>query len=192
MTLVLTPVHQRLLAFGLAFVALVLLALLVIAPVWSSVALQEDRIAMLRQQVEKLEALAAAAPRYEALAKKISSDADVSALTFVATQPSVAVADLLATLNKIFSAAGATVTTSQALPETEGEGLTKIAVQASLELDIASLVRAFHAIATARPLLKIEKFSVHEPDGEWVKPPGTNTPNRLIVDMVVSAQMRRS
>lgn len=192
MTLILSPARQRLIALALGIITLVLIFLLVIVPIWSSIAIQEDRIAMLRRQAHKLEALAAAAPDYEEAAKKISSNADVSALTFAASQPSVGVADLQAALNKIFSAAGVTVNTSQALPETTGDGLTKIAVQTNLELDLAALVRALHAVATARPLLKIEKFTIHEPDGEWVKPPGSNTPNRLIVDMVVSAQMRRT
>lgn len=190
MTIVLTPVRQRILALALAGLALVLVWFAVAAPLWTSVALHEEQVAMLRRQALKLEALAGAAPGYERLARKAASNVDVRALTFVAAQPSVGVADLQATLNRIFAASGAIVSTSQALPEEAGHGPVKIAVQATLELDIAALVKTLHAIGASRPLLTVEKISAKEPDGEWVSITRVTTPNKLIVDIVVSARMR--
>jgi Type II secretion system (T2SS), protein M subtype b len=190
MTIVLSPLHQRMLALSLAGVALLLIWIMVVAPVRASIALHEEQVSMLRRQVLKLEALADAAPEYEKLARSASSNAEVRALTFAAAQSSVGVADLQTTLNQIFAAAGATVSTSQALPEVAGEGPVKIAVAATLELDIAALVRTLHAIGAAKPLLTVEKLSAKEPDGEWVNPTRVNAPNRLIVDLVVSARMR--
>ncbi|MCE9521372.1 MAG: type II secretion system protein M [Alphaproteobacteria bacterium] len=191
MTLILSPQRQRLLALVLAVVALAGLWFLVAAPVWASIDIHQERVSMLRRQVQTLEALAAAAPKYDALARKVSANPEVRALTFVAAQPSVAVADLQAELNRIFTSAGAVVSTSQALPDIAEGGVEKIAVQTTIEVKIAALVDALHAIGVARPLLKIEKLAVKEPDGEWVNPSGANVANTLIVDLVVSAHLRR-
>jgi hypothetical protein len=112
---------------------------------------------------------------------------DVAGLTIASVEPGVGVAELQTSLNDIFGAAGATVMS--------GEGLTRtgnaVAVQTTLETDIASLVRALHGVASARPLMKIEQLSIREPDGEWTAPAGTvSAPNKLIAVIVVSAWTR--
>jgi hypothetical protein len=65
-------------------------------------------------------------------------------------------------------------------------------VQATLEVEIGPLVDALHAIAAARPLLRVEKLIVHEPDaamiGAGAEP---NIPNKLQAEIVVSAFMRQ-
>jgi hypothetical protein len=178
-----------LLALSLAAVVLGLFIAIVIMPLWQSVTLHEQRVDVLRAQANKLEALAAATPDLEKLARKVAANAQVNALTFAGAQPGVGVADLQSTLNRILGTAGATVMSGQAV---EGDpSPDKIAVQTTIETDLASLVRALHEIGTARPLLKVEKLSIKEPDGEWVNPSAArNVANKLIVDMTVSARMR--
>jgi Type II secretion system (T2SS), protein M subtype b len=165
-TLTLSPLGQRTLALTLAALALALIWFLIAAPIYASVAIHEERVSML------------------------SANADVRSLTFAAAAPSVGIAELQATLNRIFTEAGATVSMSQALPEVAGDGLTKIAVQATIETDIKSLVAALHAVGASRPLLTVEMMAAKEPDGEWVSLTRVTTPNKLIVDLVVSAQLR--
>jgi hypothetical protein len=161
-------------------------------PLWAAASLRGERIALLRDQAARMEALANAAPRFEALSREIASDARVQALAYHGAQAEVSVADLQATLNRIFSDAGATVTRGQAISAAGG----RIAVETAVEADIAALVRALHAIGGARPLLTIEKLSSHEPDGEWAlaKPvgPQPKVANKLAVEVVVSAFVRRT
>lgn len=192
MRMTLSPGAQRGIAIGLALLSLALFAALVVWPVWSSYALQGERVSMLRRQAQTLEALAAAQPRYEAVAKSLAGNTDSRSLVFVATQPTLAVADLQSKLASILNKSGIAVSASQALPERDADGLVQVAVQATLEVDIGSLVDALHAIASARPLLLVEKLSVREPDAALIGAgPEPNIPNKLQAEIVVSAFMRQ-
>lgn len=190
MKLVLSPVQQRVAALVLTALALAVVAAFIVMPAWRALALNNERASMLRAQARKLEALTAAAPRFEAAAREVAADKSVQTLTFAATQPSVGVAELQSALNRIFSTAGASVMSGQALEQSGGEP-TAIAVKATIETDIASLVRALHAIGAHRPLMTIERLSISEPDGEFTSLAGTPAvTNKLIVDVVVSARLR--
>jgi hypothetical protein len=190
MKLVLSSFQQRLAALVLALVALALIVALLVMPLWQAAALHNERISMLRTQARKLEALIEAEPRFAALAREVALDKSIQALTFTATQPSVGVAELQTTLNRLFSAAGASVMSGQAVEQSGGDETT-IAVKMTLETDIASLVRALYAIGAYRPLMSVERLAMNEPDGEFTSPPGTPAiANKLIVDVVVSARLR--
>ena len=190
MTLTLSPSRQRLIAIALLVLVVLVFCYLVILPFWQSVALHERRVAMLRDQAARLEALAGATPEFEKVARKVVADPRMSALAFAGAQAGVGEAELQSTLNRIFAAAGATVMSGQAV---SADGTDQIAVQTTVEADIATLVRALHAIGTSRPLLRVEKLSLKEPDGEWTNPSSVRgVANKLIVDMTVSAHLRRS
>lgn len=189
MKLTLSPSRQRALAIALLATVVLLFGYLVILPFWQSVALHEQRIGMLRDQAAKLEALAAATPEFEKVARKVVADPQMNALAFAGAQAGVGEADLQSTLNRILGSAGATVMSGQAVPV---EGADLIAIQTTVEADIGTLVRALHAIGSSRPLLKVEKLAIKEPDGEWTNPSAARgVANKLIVDLTVSAHMRR-
>jgi len=191
----LSGIQQRWLA--LAILALVSAALwfLVGAPIWEAATLHEQRVAALRDQAARLQALVDAEPRFAAAARQLDSNANVRALAFEGAQPSVSVAELQAAVRKIFTSAGATVSTGETIAEWPGGAAGEIAVQTTVEADIGALVAALHAVGDARPLMKVEKLSVREPDAEWAAAapvgPQPNVANKLIVDVVISASTRR-
>lgn len=192
MRLTFSPSAQRGIAIGLAGLALALFVAVVAWPLWTSYQLQSERVGMLRRQAQTLEGLAAAGPRYEAVARSLAGNTDSRSLVFVAAQPTLAVADLQGKLANILGKAGVVVTASQALPEQEADGLVKVSVQATLEVEIGPLVNALHAIAAARPLLRVEKLSVHEPDAALIGAAAEpNIPNKLQAEIVVSAFTRQ-
>lgn len=190
MKLVLTPLIQRAIALGLAAIVLLVLFNAIVSPLWSSSALHVEQVAMLKRQALTMESLADAAPRYEALSKRLGADSQAQLLTFAAPQPTLAVAQLQGQLSQILATASATVTTSQPMPESKIGSLTKISVQTTMEGEVKALVAALHAIAAARPLLQVEKLLVRDPDGEWANPPQVNAPNKLQIELIVSAYMR--
>jgi hypothetical protein len=192
MRVTLSPLHQRWLAGALLAAVLALAAIFVVGPVWGSIVRHEERVAMLREQASRLEALANARPRLEAALREASSNKDLQNLTFASVDASVGAADLQATLNRIVSAAGGVVMSGQAVTDRAGAAPSEVAVQAVIEADIAALVQSLHTIGASRPLLKVEKLTIKEPDGEWTAVgPQPNVPNKLIVEMVVSAFTRR-
>lgn len=190
MTLELSPPRQRVLALAILGVLAVLLVGLVAWPMWQSWSAHAERIAILQRQTAAMEDLAAAAPRFEAAAKKLAANPDAQQLTFQAPQATLAVAQLQGQLSQLAASAPATVTSSQDLPETREGALTKITVQTMLETDVKALVKILHGIDAARPLLKVEKLVVRDPDGEWAVAPQAALPNKLQVEIVVSAYMR--
>lgn len=192
MTLTFSPTAQRGIAIGLAALTLAVFVVAVAWPMWSSYQLQNERVGMLRRQALTLEGLVAAAPRYQAAANQLAANPDSRSLVFVAAQPTLAVAELQGKLSSIFGKSGITVTASQALPEQETGGLVKLAVQATLEVEIAPLVDALHAIAAARPLLRVERLVVREPDAAMIgAAPEPSVPNKLQAEIVVSAFMHQ-
>lgn len=192
MMLTFSPMAQRGMALGLAALALAVFVFAFVWPLWSSYELQSEGVGMLRRQAQTLEGLVAAAPRYQAAANALAGNGDSRSLVFVAAQPTLAVAELQGKLSIILGKAGVTVTASQALPEQETDSLVKLAVQATLEVEIGPLVDALHAIAAARPLLRVEKLIVHEPDAAMIGAASEpNIPNKLQAEIVVSAFMRQ-
>lgn len=190
MKLDLTPRRQRTVALSVVGLIVLLVALLFIWPFWTASSLHAEQVAMLKRQVLTMRGLAGAAPRFEQLSKKLAANPEIAQLTYAAPQPALAVAQLQGQLSQIFATANATVTTSQPLPEARVGALTKITVQSTVEAEIKSVVAALHAIDAARPLLTVEKLVLRDPDGEWGVSAQPNAPNKLQVDVTVSAYMR--
>lgn len=190
MKLELSPRRQRWIAIAILFLILIALANAIVLPAWSSWALHRERVDMLRRQASTMEGLADAAPRYEAAAKKLAANADTQLLTFAAPQATLAVAQLQGQLSQLAASASAVVTSSQPLPEAREGALTKITVQTILDADVKALIKVMHGVGAARPLLNVEKLTIRDPDGDWAVAPQANAPNKLQVEIVVSAYMR--
>lgn len=191
MTLELTPRLQRIVALGVLGVLVALALWLFAWPLWAASSLHAEQVGMLKKQVLTMRSLADAAPRFEQLSKKLAANPEIAQLTYAAPQPALAVAQLQGQLSQIFAtASGAVVTSSQPLPEVRDGALTKITVQSMVEGELKAVVAALHAIDTARPLLTVEKLVVRDPDGDWGVNPQPNAPNKLQVEIVVSAYMR--
>ena len=99
--------------------------------------------------------------------------------------------ELQSRLSQLVTGAGATILSSQALPETKERGLTKVKVSATFQADVKTLSAILHAVERARPMNFLEKLSVRDPDGDF---PGAPLPkpeaNKLQVDLVIAAYMR--
>jgi general secretion pathway protein M len=190
MKIELAPRRQRFIAIGMLIAIVTVFVYLIVVPAWSSWALHSERVSMLRRQASTMQGLADAAPPYEAAVKKAAANADARVLTFAAPQATLAVAQLQGQLSQLITSTSAVVTSSQTLPEAREKALTKITVQTMLETDVKALIQVLHGVDAARPLLKIEKLAIRDPDGDWSQAPQTTGPNKLQVELVVSAYMR--
>lgn len=186
----LDPRRQRWIALAMAAAVLTFALWLIAWPLYTASAAHAEQVALLKRQVRAMQSLADAAPKFDALAKKLAAKPELQQLTFAAPQPALAIAQLQGQLSQIFSAAQAVVSTSQPMPEERSGSLTKVTVQSTIEADVKALVAALHAIDSARPLLHVDKIVVRDPDGEWAVTPQQNVPNKLQVELVVSAYMR--
>lgn len=188
----LTPRLSRIAALTLAAVVVALVGWLVIVPLVSRGHEQSDQLALLRKQAQIMQGMIDAAPQYEAVMKRLAANPDIQSYVFATPQPSLAVAQLQSQVNQIVAKAGGNVTTSQALPESPLKALTKISVTTTFEGDMKAAVATLHAIETARPLLFVAKLTIRDPDGEWAAPVAQATPNKLLIEMLVTAYMRKT
>jgi Type II secretion system (T2SS), protein M subtype b len=193
MKLRLTPLMSRVLAISLTAAAAGLCYQVLLAPFVAEAALQSDQLALLKRQSNKLESIAAAAPRYEAIMKRLAANPELSKLSFQAPQASIAVAQLQSQFGQLVSSAGATILSSQAMPEVAEQGLTKISVGVTFQAEIKSLMKVLDGLDRARPLHFLEKLNIRDPDGEWAgqAQPGKPEGNKLQVELVVTAYMRQ-
>ena len=190
MKLVLSPQRQRWMALLMLALAAVLVVVMVLWPAWEAAQLHGQRVALLRRQVLAMEGLVEARPSLEAAVAKLGANAELQALTIAADSAAIGGAQLQGQLTQILTAAPALVTSAQLLPEEKAGGLTRIRMQMAAETDMRGLVKAVHAIGTARPLLEIDRIAVRDPDGVFAMKPESVLSNRLQVELVVSARMR--
>ena len=190
MKLVLSAQRQLVLALVLLAGVLLLALQLVIWPFWEAAQLHGQRVALLRRQVLVMEGLVEARPAFEAAVAKLAGNAELQALTLSGDSAAIGGAQLQGQLTQILTAAPASVTSAQLLPEETAGGLALVRMQMAAETDMRGLVSALHAIGGARPLLAIDRIAVRDPDGVFAMKPEKVLSNRLAVEMVVSARMR--
>lgn len=184
-----SPLRQRILALGLLAVVGLMAAFWLVLPLWQAASLHAERVAVLRRQVLTMQGLIEARPRFEAGIAALSANEQVRNLTLVADSGAVAGAQLQGQLTQILVEASAVVSSTQLLPEAREGALTRVSLQVNAEADTRALVRALHAIGNARPLLRIDRLVVRDPDGVFATKPEAVLANRLIVEMTVSAPM---
>lgn len=184
-----SPLRQRILALGLLAVVGLLVVFWLVLPLWQTASLHAERVAVLRRQVLTMQGLVEARPRFEAGIAALSANEQVRNLTLVADSGAVAGAQLQGQLTQILAEASAVVTSTQLLPEAREGALTRVSLQVNAEADTRALVRALHAIGNARPLLRIDRLVVRDPDGVFAMKSEAVLANKLIVEMTVSAPM---
>jgi hypothetical protein len=192
MILRLTPRLSRIVALSLAAGVAAVAIWTIVLPLAFSGRAQNDQLGLLRRQVQIMQGMISAAPQYEAVMKRLQANPDIQSYVFATPQSSLAIAQLQSQVNQLIAKAGGNVTTSQALPEAAAKALTKISVSAAFEGDIKAVTAVLHDLDAARPLLFVAKLSIRDPDGEWAAPGAAALPNKLQVELVVTAYMRKT
>jgi hypothetical protein len=190
MMLELPPSRQRVAAVTILALLMLVMLFFLVLPLWASSSMHGERIDKLKRQAMAMTALADAAPRFETEARKLAANPEIQGLTYSAPQSALGIAQLQGHLSQMFVNTSSSVTSSQVLPEALEGALVKIGVQMMVEADVKGLVNALYVIDKARPLLTVEKLVIRDPDGDWAVTTPLAQPNRLQVEIVVSAYMR--
>lgn len=190
MKLAISPFRQRLIALGLLGLALLVVLNWLVLPLWETASLHAERVSVLRRQVLTMQGLVEARPRLEAGIAALDANDDVRNLTIAADGGAVAGAQLQGQLTQIFAAAPAVVTSAQVLPEERVGALTRISLQINAQADTRALVKVLHDIGSARPLLRVDRLVLRDPDGVFAVKPEAVLANTLQVEITVSALMR--
>jgi hypothetical protein len=185
----LSPIQSRIAALALCAAALSVLVAMLFWP--AIVALQDrwDAAKILGRQFELTRDLASTAKsRAEALAA-LKSSPEIQVAAYRAVSPALAGAQLQGALTQLVQSSGATMNAAQILPDSAIFGATQVTVALNVTGSIAAQIKLLQDIQAARPTLRVVKYSLRDPDGEWAVASQQQSPNALQAEISVAAFM---
>lgn len=182
--------QQRLLALALLILPALLVYFLSIAPYLSWMRSNQERIADLKFQLERLSRTAAEEPLWRTRLQAVQARHDQNRHYLSGETPALASAELQKQLGEIIRTAGGELTSTQVLPHRQEERFTRIAVLVRLTANTSSLREVLHRIESNRPLLRVESLNIRALPGRLDPKTRQLLPvDRLNVDMEVEGYM---
>ncbi len=155
----LTPQRSRLLAVGLLFIALLLVALIV-RPVLGTYLSYGERIESLQNQLSIYQRLAAGLADDEARLAALQAAEPVTDLYLPQNKPALAAAHLQQYLHSQVGRGGGQVISTQILSSGEAGPLQTIAIQVHMRGELDDLVNLFYSLESGKPALFAENVTV--------------------------------
>ena len=160
MTKSLSGKQQRQLALGILGVISLLLAALIVLPIWSINASYEARIDQLQTRLERLrsnaEADEALRPRYEQLVRSQTTTGH----HLKSSAEAVAAAELQRIVKSILSRNSTQVLSTQILPAAEEQDFVRVALKIRLRGPIEGIVQSLYDIEANPTFLFLDKVSI--------------------------------
>ena len=123
----------------------------------------EREIEALDDRLVRYHRLLQTLPGLQAELEQVSSNKDVEDFYFDAKTPALAGAELQREVQKMVTAAGGRVTSTQLLPSPEDAQPSTVRVRTQLQGTTGELLNVLYQIEKARPFLFVEKLSVRAP-----------------------------
>ena len=183
----LTTDQERKLAVGILGIAVVLVLLLVIVPVWNANADYAAQIDHLQIRLQTLRSRAAAdtqlRPRYEQLVRAHAA----AAHHLKSDTEAVAAAELQRIVKTIASNNATQILTTQILPTAEENGLVRVALKVRVRGSLQGIVQSIYDIESNQTFLFLDKLSLR--DGTRRRIRGTAEVNQFDADLDLVAYM---
>lgn len=178
------PLRSRLSALGL-------LAGLFLTLVLAGAALIGERLSSHREAMARLEQERQVLARLIAAGTGTPPGQDSRRLLTEGADPLLAGARVQSLLLQVVQEAGGIVLSSQALPATAADGLSRLPVQVSFEATIEVLATVLYRLDGQVPVMLVDKLVVNDPDGALPVIGGVPAqPNRLRVEMIAQGLWR--
>ncbi len=186
----LSETQQRLLALALLSLPALLGYFALVAPYLSWMRSNQERIAELKFQLERLSRTAAAEPLWRTRLEAVKARHDQDRHYLSGETPALASAELQKHLGEIIRTAGGELTSTQVLPHRQEERFTQIAVLVRLTANTSSLREVLYRIESNRPLLMVASLTIRALPGRLDPKTRKLLPtDRLNVDMEVAGYM---
>jgi hypothetical protein len=176
------------------FVALGLLILPIVAIVWLSLvqlseySQHQERVSLLVRQLDRYEVLTQSAPGWKIEVAKLRASGVTAGLLYGGRDAAMANAELRNKVSQIVGADGGRLSRGMIDPRPySGKGPAKIAMTISFVAEAAQVVHVLHDLQVARPLVRVERMAIHNPEGEVAATASLTRPNRLRVDLLVTS-----
>jgi len=187
MTAQLTRDQERKLAVGILGIAVVLLSLLVIVPVWNVNANYAARIDQLQLRLHSVRSRAAAdaalRPRYEQLVRAHAA----AGHHLKSDTEAVAAAELQRIVKTIASNNATQILTTQTLPTAREHGFVRVALKVRVRGPLQGIVQSIYDIEANQTFLFLDKLSLR--DGARRRIRGTAEINQFEADLDLIAYM---
>ena len=151
---------NRILAILLLGLALGLVHLVIVEPLFGSYDAAEARLEEARSRLARYRDIAAAADRVERAAALARAERVSSGVFLVGDTDALAAAALQNTIGALAREAGAELRSVQSLPPEESEGLVRVRLKSQLITTTRGLKRLLHALETGRPLLFVDAVKI--------------------------------
>lgn len=178
---------QRLLALALLILPLGVIVALgygQVAAYWQ----HQERVALLTREVKTLETLSQGVPVWQAELAKLKASGIAQGLLFGGPNANSASTDLQHQVSGIVAGAGGSVTRNLInASDTLAKDRDKISVSVSFTAEAPQLVRILHGLEVARPLIRVTRLAIRNPDGEAAITTPLTTPNKLQVELVITS-----
>jgi|GEM_PF-2015927 len=148
----------------------------------------QERISLLTREMSALQGLTQGVPIWQAELAKLGAAGIADGLLFNGANANAASGDLQRQVTTIVTSGGGTVTRNVILtPEALSKDKDKLSVAVSFAAEAPSLVRILHGLEVARPLLRVARLTVHNPDGEAAITTPLTAPNKLQIDLLITS-----
>lgn len=156
-----SPGQSRLLAVLLLVLVIMVLARLVLAPVWSSWRDYGDRIESLEGRIAVYDRLITSLPADRERLAQLRSSLPSSDWYLSESTPALAAASLQQLLHRQVSRSGGEVISTQIIGgATRGAPLETVSIQVHLRGEISDLVDLLYALESGRPVLFVDNLTV--------------------------------
>lgn len=186
----LSDTQQRLLALALLILPALLVYFALVAPYLDWIRSNEEQIADLRFQLERLTATAAEEPLWRSRLEAVRTHQTSDRHYLSGDTPALASAELQKHLGEIIRTAGGELTSTQVLPNRQEQRFIRISVLVRFTANTSSLREVLYRIESNRPLLMVDSLTIRSLPGRLDPKTRKLLPaDRLNVDMEVEGYM---
>ena len=156
----LSPSQSRLLALAILIVAVVAAITLIFEPLYNRYVNARDEIEQLEHQISVYKRVASGLLESEAELEALRENNPIADLYLTETKPMLAAAELQQQLNRMVSASGGQVVSTQILQRNTETVLPTVALQVHVRNEINELVNLMHQVESGKPLLFIDNLVI--------------------------------
>ena len=160
MSYVLTPSQNRLFALGLLFLALGLVYLILVHPLWRAHHTNQAQIADYRESIARLELIAAKQPAFEQQVQQLRRQRKLVRYTLGAQSPTLAAAALQDRVKSIVEENGGRLTSTRILPVSDVGPFFQVAVNVQMRVSTKALQGVLYGLESGAPYLLVENLTI--------------------------------
>jgi general secretion pathway protein M len=159
-----TPLINRLFAIAILVVLLLVIWTLVVSPIVSSLSDDRQRLSFAEARLKRYTDLIQGQPSMRARLAQLRAVESKQAGFFQGNNTTLLSAEFQQSVQRIITAAGAEVGSSQTVAARQQEGFSRLGLQLTLTTSAAGLYKVLYGLENASPMIVIERLTIAVPE----------------------------